>query len=113
MSVIVVKLVIGCQGHRKNSERPHIILILADDLGWSDVGWRDSAMYTPTLDRLAQEGMILNDSYMQVNIFLSLLIYFCSDQTFDKVVVLFFRLRLFLLFILLFFIVVVFLCCCL
>ena len=44
---------------------PHIVFILADDLGWSDVGWRNSFMPTPTLDRLASEGMILNQSYVQ------------------------------------------------
>ena len=44
---------------------PHIVFILADDLGWNDVGWRNSFMPTPTLDRLAREGMILNQSYVQ------------------------------------------------
>ena len=44
---------------------PHIVFILADDVGWDDVGWKNSFMRTPTLDRMAREGMILNQSYVQ------------------------------------------------
>ena len=47
------------------SDRPHILVIVADDLGWSDVGFRDSEMYTPNIDKMASEGMMLNYSYMQ------------------------------------------------
>ncbi|KAK7103388.1 hypothetical protein V1264_018294 [Littorina saxatilis] len=48
-----------------HSSQPNIIFILADDLGWSDVGWRNPFMPTPTLDKMATEGMILNQSYVQ------------------------------------------------
>ncbi|KAK3596802.1 hypothetical protein CHS0354_036641 [Potamilus streckersoni] len=44
---------------------PHIVLIVADDLGWNDVGWRNPQMYTPNLDKLATAGVILNSSYVQ------------------------------------------------
>ena len=47
------------------SDRPHIMIIVADDLGWSDVGFRDSEMYTPNIDKMASEGMMLNYSYVQ------------------------------------------------
>jgi len=36
---------------------PNIILICADDLGWSDVGCYGSEVRTPHIDRLAREGM--------------------------------------------------------
>ena len=52
----------------RRNRRPHIVLIVADDLGWSDVGWRDSEMYTPVLDRLARDGIVLNQTYMQVGL---------------------------------------------
>lgn len=45
--------------------KPHIIFIAADDLGWNDVGWHNEQMYTPNLDKLARDGVILNSSYVQ------------------------------------------------
>jgi hypothetical protein len=38
--------------------RPNIVFILADDLGWKDVGYAASSFYrTPSIDRLARGGM--------------------------------------------------------
>lgn len=37
--------------------RPNIVIILADDLGWSDIGCYGSEIPTPNLDRLARGGM--------------------------------------------------------
>src|SRR6516164_1614186 len=38
--------------------KPNIVFILADDLGWTDVGCMGSKYYeTPAIDRLAREGM--------------------------------------------------------
>jgi len=39
------------------SPRPNIVLILADDMGWSDIGCYGSEIPTPNLDRLAADGM--------------------------------------------------------
>jgi len=45
-------------------ERPNVILILIDDLGWKDLGCYGSGFYeTPNLDRLADEGMRFTDAY--------------------------------------------------
>ncbi len=42
----------------KSGEKlPNIILISADDLGWSDVGCYGSEVKTPNIDRLAEQGM--------------------------------------------------------
>jgi arylsulfatase A-like enzyme len=47
-----------------NPEKPNIVLILADDLGWHDLGCYGSEFYeTPVLDRLAREGMRFTDAY--------------------------------------------------
>ena len=48
-------------------ERPNIVLVLADDLGWGDVGWNNEAMVdvTQSLTRLAREGVRLTEYYVQ------------------------------------------------
>lgn len=50
---------------RSNSPRkPNFLFILADDLGWSQIGCYGSNFYeTPNLDRLASEGMKFTDAY--------------------------------------------------
>ncbi|NMA75264.1 MAG: sulfatase-like hydrolase/transferase [Bacteroidales bacterium] len=41
----------------KVTERPNILLISADDLGWSDIGCYDSEVKTPNIDALANSGV--------------------------------------------------------
>jgi len=44
--------------------RPNIVLFLADDLGWGDLGcYGDAAAVTPNLDRFAAEGLRLTDCH--------------------------------------------------
>ena len=44
--------------------RPNIVLIIADDLGWRDVGFMGSTYYeTPNLDALARAGMTFTAGY--------------------------------------------------
>lgn len=46
------------------SDKPNIILINVDDLGWRDLGYTGSQYYeTPNIDRLANEGMIFTNGY--------------------------------------------------
>lgn len=47
----------------QTSKKPNIIIILADDLGWGDVGYHGSSIKTPNIDRLAKEGIELNRFY--------------------------------------------------
>ena len=44
---------------------PNILIILADDLGWNDVGYHGSHIQTPSIDRIAQEGIELDRFYVQ------------------------------------------------
>ncbi|TDG13875.1 arylsulfatase [Seongchinamella unica] len=44
-------------------ERPNVIVIVADDLGWNDVGYHGGDIDTPSLDLLAREGMQLDRFY--------------------------------------------------
>ncbi|KAK3101824.1 hypothetical protein FSP39_006605 [Pinctada imbricata] len=43
---------------------PHILFIVADDLGWNDVGYQNPAMITPNIDKMARKGVIMNSSYV-------------------------------------------------
>ncbi len=45
--------------------RPNIVFILADDLGWGDVGWHGGEIKTPHLDKLAAAGARLEQFYVQ------------------------------------------------
>ena len=45
------------------SRRPNIILILADDMGFSDIGCFGSEITTPNLDRLAEGGVRFTQAY--------------------------------------------------
>jgi len=45
-------------------DKPNIVLIIIDDLGWKDVGYMGSTYYeTPNIDRLAGQGMIFTNAY--------------------------------------------------
>ena len=43
--------------------RPNVIIVMADDMGWSDIGCYGSEIETPNLDRLAQNGLRFTQFY--------------------------------------------------
>ncbi|MEM9719195.1 MAG: arylsulfatase [Bacteroidota bacterium] len=45
------------------NQRPNIILIMVDDMGWSDLGCYGGEVMTPNLNRLAREGMRFTQFY--------------------------------------------------
>lgn len=46
------------------NEKPNIVLINVDDLGWADVGFQGSTYYeTPNIDKLSKEGMVFSNAY--------------------------------------------------
>ena len=45
-------------------ERPHIVVILADDLGWNEVSWHNPGFLTPNMEALSREGVRLGQSYV-------------------------------------------------
>src|SRR5215510_15553731 len=49
----------------QGAPRPNIVYILADDLGWKDVGFHGSDIQTPNLDKLAATGARLEQFYAQ------------------------------------------------
>lgn len=57
-------LMLATAGARAEAaKKPNIIFVLADDLGWKDVGFHGSDIKTPTLDMLANEGARLEQHY--------------------------------------------------
>jgi arylsulfatase A len=59
-SLAMARLARGAAASRK----PNVLLILIDDLGWSDVGCYGNKFHeTPNIDRLAREGMRFTDAY--------------------------------------------------
>lgn len=46
------------------ASKPNILVIVADDLGWADVGWHGGKFKTPNLDRLCHEGLELDQHYV-------------------------------------------------
>ena len=44
--------------------KPNVVILLADDLGWNDVGYHDSTLRTPNIDNLAKRGIELNRFYV-------------------------------------------------
>ena len=47
------------------ADKPNIVLIVADDLGWNDVGYHNPQIKTPHIDRLVKTGIDLDVHYVQ------------------------------------------------
>jgi len=45
--------------------KPNIVLIVADDLGWGDIGYHGSQAKTPNIDRISSEGLRFDRFYVQ------------------------------------------------
>ncbi len=49
------------------SKQPNFLLVMADDMGWTDIGSFGSEIDTPNLDALAQQGVRFTDFYVSVS----------------------------------------------
>lgn len=55
----------AAMGQESNHDQPpNIIIIIPDDLGWSDVGYYGSEIKTPNIDQLAKTGIRLDQHYV-------------------------------------------------
>jgi arylsulfatase A-like enzyme len=65
---LILSLSFGCKEERpkytESYQKPNIIVIIADDLGWSDVGYHGSVVKTPNIDKLAKTGIRLEQHYV-------------------------------------------------
>lgn len=64
--MIMLTLVLAATGWQQvnaQGKKPNIILIVADDMGYADLGSYGSEIHTPNLDKLASEGLRLKEFY--------------------------------------------------
>ena len=65
-ALAIATLAVACSAEPPvaKAERPNIVFIMVDDMGWADLGsYGSTAIQTPNLDRLAREGMRFSDAY--------------------------------------------------
>ena len=63
---VLLSLLLGCglvSAALAQSSRPNVVVIVADDLGWNDVGTRNPKIVTPNLVKLAKDGVELQRFY--------------------------------------------------
>ncbi|MEG3766826.1 arylsulfatase [Alteromonas sp. 14N.309.X.WAT.G.H12] len=70
--VLAALLCAGCAQESKDTEgmvdthhpeRPNVLFIMVDDLGYGDVGYQGSEIKTPNIDALAAQGTVLKHGY--------------------------------------------------
>lgn len=52
---------------QENSKKPNILLVVVDDMGWTDSKPYGGEISTPTIDRLAKNGMLFTDFHTSVS----------------------------------------------
>lgn len=68
--ILLCMLLFACQPKKEmktEAQQPNILLIVADDLGYSDIGPFGSEIQTPELDRMASEGIRFSNFYVLPN----------------------------------------------
>ena len=64
-SWLLLPLLFLCSLSSATTLAPNVIIVVADDLGWNDVGYHGSEIQTPRLDALAAEGIELQRFHTQ------------------------------------------------
>nr|XP_022320934.1 arylsulfatase B-like isoform X2 [Crassostrea virginica] len=64
-SILIVAFLSAFSFTYCQTNKPHILLVIADDFGFNDIGYHGSEIKTPNLDKLAGEGIKLENYYVQ------------------------------------------------
>jgi len=65
LAIVAIILVVGeTVFAAPMSEQPNIVFVVADDLGWNDIGYHNTEIRSSTLDRLAADGVRFNWHYV-------------------------------------------------
>lgn len=64
MKTLITLIALTMASAANAQDKPNIILIMADDMGWSDIGCYGAVhIKTPNIDRIAREGMLFTQFY--------------------------------------------------
>jgi arylsulfatase A-like enzyme len=67
---LATALLLGAHSSQAQNKKPNVILIMGDDVGWSNIGVYNQGIMagrTPNLDKLASEGMRFTDYYAEAS----------------------------------------------
>ena len=64
-SFIVDLMICMSYGVNGNKRKPNIVFILADDMGYNDIGYHNPSIISPNIDNLANTGIRLEQNYVQ------------------------------------------------
>ena len=65
LALLVASFAVASRAADSSAPRPNILFILADDLGWGDLGFHGGEIKTPHIDKLAAAGARLEQFYVQ------------------------------------------------
>ena len=64
LGVSLLWLLVEAAGAAEEQQRPNIVLIVVDDMGYSDIGAFGGEIQTPTIDALAASGIRFTNFYV-------------------------------------------------
>ena len=68
-TLLIVSIFATVSFAQKTNERPNVIIIYADDMGWGDVGYHGfDDILTPNIDKLANDGVYFTQGYVSSSI---------------------------------------------
>ena len=67
LSFFLLTYFLSCVAAHEVLRRPNILFVLMDDLGYNDVGYRDSQFHTPVIDELHANAIRFDSSYTPPN----------------------------------------------